>query len=85
PRKTVGDLILEPFVIHGIPVADRTAKARELLAAAGLDADFMDRYPHQLSGGQARRVGVARALALDPALVLADEPTAGLDVSIQGE
>lgn len=85
PRKTVADLILEPFVIHGIPVADRTAKARELLAAAGLDADFMDRYPHQLSGGQARRVGVARALALDPALVLADEPTAGLDVSIQGE
>ncbi len=85
PRKTVGDLILEPFVIHGIPVADRTVKARDLLAAAGLDADFMDRYPHQLSGGQARRVGVARALALDPALVLADEPTAGLDVSIQGE
>jgi len=85
PRKTVGELILEPFVIHGVPVADRGAKARALLAAAGLDADFRDRYPHQLSGGQARRVGVARALALDPALVLADEPTAGLDVSIQGE
>jgi peptide/nickel transport system ATP-binding protein len=85
PRKTVGELILEPFVIHGVPVGDRKARARELLAAAGLDADFKDRYPHQLSGGQARRVGVARALALDPALVLADEPTAGLDVSIQGE
>ncbi|MEI4232831.1 ABC transporter ATP-binding protein [Roseovarius sp. D22-M7] len=85
PRKTVGELILEPFVIHGVPVADPTAKAREMLAVCGLDADFMDRYPHQLSGGQARRVGVARALALDPALVLADEPTAGLDVSIQGE
>ena len=85
PRKTVAELILEPFVIHGIRVPNRREKARELLAVAGLGADFLSRYPHQLSGGQARRVGVARALALDPALVLADEPTAGLDVSIQGE
>ncbi|TVS01831.1 MAG: ABC transporter ATP-binding protein [Rhodobacteraceae bacterium] len=85
PRKTVRELILEPFAIHGVRVKDRKTRARDLLAAAGLGPDFLDRYPHQLSGGQARRVGVARALALDPALVLADEPTAGLDVSIQGE
>jgi len=85
PRKTVRELILEPFAIHGVQVQDRKTRARDLLAAAGLGPDFLDRYPHQLSGGQARRVGVARALALDPALVLADEPTAGLDVSIQGE
>lgn len=85
PRMTVRNLILEPFRIHGIAVADPESRARELLAAAGLSTEFLDRYPHQLSGGQARRVGVARALALDPALVLADEPTAGLDVSVQGE
>jgi oligopeptide/dipeptide ABC transporter ATP-binding protein len=85
PRKTVRDLILEPFAIHRIPVKDSEAKAASLLADAGLGPDFLNRYPHQLSGGQARRVGVARALALTPTLVLADEPTAGLDVSVQGE
>ncbi|NYS25897.1 ABC transporter ATP-binding protein [Rhodobacteraceae bacterium 2376] len=85
PRKTVRDLVLEPFAIHRLRVDNATAKATELLRDAGLNADFLHRYPHQLSGGQARRVGVARALALNPALVLADEPTAGLDVSVQGE
>jgi len=85
PRKTVRDLVLEPFAIHGSKPARPEDKAVALLAAAGLGPDFLNRYPHQLSGGQARRVGVARALALTPALVLADEPTAGLDVSVQGE
>jgi len=85
PRMTVGDLISEPFRIHGEAGRDLKAETARLLALVGLPGDFANRYPHQLSGGQARRVGVARAIALDPALVIADEPTAGLDVSVQGE
>jgi peptide/nickel transport system ATP-binding protein len=85
PRMKVTALITEPFVIHGLPMADRKARAFELLERVGLPASIADRYPHQLSGGQARRVCVARALALNPKLVIADEPTAGLDVSVQGE
>jgi oligopeptide/dipeptide ABC transporter ATP-binding protein len=85
PRLTVHSLITEPFRIHGLAVPDLRDQARRLLAMVGLDPSFAARYPHQLSGGQARRVGVARALALSPKLVIADEPTAGLDVSVQGE
>jgi peptide/nickel transport system ATP-binding protein len=85
PRLTVQSLITEPFKIHGLAARDLAGEARRLLAMVGLDPSFASRYPHQLSGGQARRVGVARALALSPKLVIADEPTAGLDVSVQGE
>jgi ABC-type glutathione transport system ATPase component len=85
PRRTVSALITEPFVVHGLGRKDLEAEARRLLAMVGLPMDFAGRYPHQLSGGQARRVGVARAVALSPKLIIADEPTAGLDVSVQGE
>ena len=85
PRMTVGALLAEPFVIHRQPVPSLRDKAAELLDLVGLPPAFASRYPHELSGGQARRVGVARALALTPKLVIADEPTAGLDVSVQGE
>jgi oligopeptide/dipeptide ABC transporter ATP-binding protein len=85
PRLTVKTLITEPFVIQGMRDRDLDAEARRLLNLVGLPPDFAGRYPHQLSGGQARRVGVARALSLSPKLIIADEPTAGLDVSVQGE
>ncbi|MBS0573366.1 MAG: ABC transporter ATP-binding protein [Proteobacteria bacterium] len=85
PRMRVGALVTEPLIIAGRPIADRAAEAQRLLARVGLPPGLAGRYPHELSGGQARRVCVARALALDPALIIADEPTAGLDVSIQGE
>lgn len=83
PRMTIGALLGEPLTIHGQPAPP--AKIAEMLALVGLPPDFATRYPHELSGGQARRVGVARALVLNPKLVIADEPTAGLDVSVQGE
>ena len=85
PRMKVGSLITEPLLVHGVKVRDRVAEAARLLQSVQLPANFAERYPHELSGGQARRVAVARALALSPKLIIADEPTAGLDVSIQGE
>lgn len=85
PRLTVRSLITEPYRIHGLKDRDLDAEAKRLLEMVGLSGDFARRFPHQLSGGQARRVGVARALALDPKIIIADEPTAGLDVSVQGE
>ncbi len=85
PRMKVGDLVTEPFRIHGLSDMSLKDETRRLLSLVGLPPDFADRYPHQLSGGQARRVGVARAVALNPAMIIADEPTAGLDVSVQGE
>jgi oligopeptide/dipeptide ABC transporter ATP-binding protein len=85
PRLTVGSLITEPLVVDGASRRERAEAARRLIRMVGLAEELLERYPHQLSGGQARRIGIARALAREPRLIIADEPTAGLDVSVQGD
>jgi oligopeptide transport system ATP-binding protein len=85
PRLSVRALLEEPARIHGIAQAEAWQRIASLLDRLGLSRFVLEKYPHQLSGGQARRVGIARALALGPRLLVADEPFAGLDASIRGE
>jgi oligopeptide transport system ATP-binding protein len=85
PRMTIRRTLEEPIRIHKLPMAESWVRLNGILKRLGLAEDVLAKYPHQISGGQARRVGVARALVMQPELIVADEPTAGLDVSVQGE
>lgn len=85
PRNTVEASIMRPMRIHGVPFVEAKARAREVMEKVKMDTCYLESYPHQLSGGQLQRIAVARALAIQPKIMILDEPTSALDISVQAQ